>query len=145
MVDSRPLIYFVYGLPNSGRRKIIFDLIEGGMPSSEKVLYLRPKDADPSTFDEQIESLVNVEALGWELKNCEIIHKKISKSPKIIVILAPGVSNPADCAEALNLWADHNHYRIGRLITVVHCSFLAKQPKARSWYCLLYTSPSPRD
>lgn len=134
MDEARPLVYLVYGLPKSGRRKIIFDLIEGGIPLNEKVLYFQPENTATCSFDEQIVTLKNIEVLPWKLEKSKITHGKISAAPEKIIFLAPDASDPADCAEALKSWADHNQCQVARLITVVNCSFLIKQPKALAWF-----------
>ena len=134
MDETRPLVYLVYGVPKSGRRKIIFDLIEGGIPANEIVLYCRPEGIDSCSFDEQIEKLHNVVVLPWRLKGSKITHGKISAAPEKIIFLAPNASDPADCAEALKTWVKHNQCQVARLITVIHCSFLMNQPKALNWF-----------
>lgn len=134
MENPRPLVYLVFGLPGSGRREIIFDLIEGGIPATEQVLYFRPEDEAACPFDKQLETLENVDVVGWKLKDSKVTHGKISAAPEKIIFLAPGTSDPADCAEALKTWTDHNQCQIARLITVVHCSFLMAEPKAEAWF-----------
>ena len=134
MSDSAPLIYFVFGIPNSGRREVIFDLIDGGIPKHEQVLYFRPEGEPVNSFDEQLEALENVSVASWQLKDCKINHGKLSAAPQKIIFLAPGASNPADCAEALKQWGEHNQCRIARIITVLHCHFLRTQPAARAWF-----------
>jgi len=132
--DIIPLVYLIFGAPNSGRREVIFDLIEGGTTTTEQVLYFRPIGEATSAFDEQIEALENVSVVGWQLKDCKVAHGKITAAPEKIIFLAPGTSDPADCAEALKTWTDHNNCQIARLLTIVHCSLLAAQPKAKAWF-----------
>jgi hypothetical protein len=134
METTRPLVYLVFGIPASGRRELIFDLIEGGIPASERVLYFRPEGEAACTHDEQIEALENVDVVSWQLKDAKVTHGKISAAPEKIIFLAPGTSDPADCAEALKTWTDHNQCQIARLLTNVHCSFLAAEPKAKAWF-----------
>jgi len=133
-MQEKPLVYLVFGIPGSGRREVIFDLIEGGIPRTQQVLYFRPEDELASTFDEQLEALENVSVVNWKLKDSKVTHGKISAAPEKIIFLAPGTSDPADCAEALKRWTDHNHCEIARLITVVHCSFLMQEPRAKAWF-----------
>lgn len=133
-MQESPLVYLIFGTPGSGRREVAFDLIEGGIPASEQVLYFRPEGEAPSPHDEQIEALQNVDVVSWQLKSGKVTHGKISAAPEKILFLAPGTSDPADCAEALKTWTDHNQCQIARLITVVHCHFLAQQPKAKAWF-----------
>lgn len=132
--DIAPLVYLIFGIPDSGRRQVIFDLIEGGVPATEQVLYFRPVGEAPCAFDEQIEALENVNVVDWQLKDGKVAHGKITAAPEKIIFLAPSDSDPADCAEALKTWTDHNQCQIARLMTVVHCSFLAAQPKAKAWF-----------
>lgn len=134
MEEPRPLVYLVFGIPASGRREVIFDLIEGGIPATELVLYFRPEGEAACAHDEQIEALENVNVVGWQLKDCKVTHGKISAAPEKIIFLAPGTSDPADCAEALKTWTDHNQCQIARLITVVHSNFLMQTPKAKAWF-----------
>jgi hypothetical protein len=133
-MSDAPLVYFIFGIPNSGRREVIFDLIEGGIPASEQVLYFRPEGEAASAHDEQIEALKNVSVVSWKLKDSKVTHGKITAAPEKIIFLAPGTSDPSDCAEALKAWTEHNHCQIARLITVVHCHFLAKNEKAKAWF-----------
>lgn len=133
-MSEKPLVYLIFGIPSSGRREVIFDLIEGGIPGTEQVLYLRPEGEAACPYDEQLEALDNVNAIGWQLKDCKVTHGKISAAPEKIIFLAPGTSDPADCAEALKTWTDHNHCQIARLITVVHSAFLVQKPKAQAWF-----------
>ena len=116
MLDTEPLVYLVFGIPNSGRREVIFDLIEGGIPENEQIIYFRPQGEAACAYDEQIEALDNVRVVGWNLKDCKVTHGKISAAPKKILFLAPGLSDPSDCAEGLKSWSDHNNCQIARLI-----------------------------
>lgn len=134
MDDTAPLVYLVFGIPDSGRREVIFDLIEGGIPATEQVLYFRPEGEAASAFDEPIEALENVSVVGWNLKDSKVAHGKITAAPEKIIFLAPGISDPADCAEAIKTWSDHNNCQIARLLTVVHCNFLQEQTVAKAWF-----------
>ena len=69
MLDTAPLTYLVFGIPNSGRREVIFDLIEGGIPENEEIIYFRPDGETACAYDEQIEALDKVSVAGWKLKD----------------------------------------------------------------------------
>lgn len=133
-MSKQPLVYLIYGIPDSERRSILYDLIEGGIPEDEQVLYFRPKGEAISSFDQKIEVLENVSVLDWELADSKVKHGTISAAPDKIIFLAPGNSDPADAAEALNAWISHNHCQLGRIITIVNCTFLSEQEKAKGWY-----------
>lgn len=133
-MSESSLVYFVFGSPGSGRREVIFDLIEGGISPSEHVLYFRPEAEATCAHDEKIQALQNVSVVGWQLKDCKVTHGRISAAPEKIIFLAPGLSDPADCAEALKTWADHNQCEIARLVTVIDCRLLQEKPKAKAWF-----------
>jgi hypothetical protein len=133
-MPEKTLVYLILGIDDSGRRGIIFDLIEGGMDRDTPVLFFRPNCASHSPFDEQTEALSNVHVVDWDLDGVRVKHGRISASPEKIIFLAPGTADPADAAEALKTWATHNDCQVARIITVVHCSFLKAEPKSQSWY-----------
>lgn len=133
-MSDAPQVYIVFGIADSERRSVINDLIDGGVAKDEQVLYFRPEDEIESPFDAQIEARGNVSVVPWRLEAVKVKHGQITAAPEKIIFLAPGDSDPADVAEAVKNWSDHNNCPIARLITVVHCSFLAGEPKAQSWY-----------
>lgn len=133
MSDS-PIVYLIYGIEDSGRREVLFDLIDGGIPKDEQVLYFRPNDATDSPFDEKIEALDNTSVVDWELADCKIKHGKITAAPTKIVFLAPGRVDPADFAEALNTWMDRNLCVLGSVITIVNCNFIKEHPRSQTWF-----------
>ncbi|MEO0509214.1 MAG: GTP-binding protein [Verrucomicrobiota bacterium] len=133
-MSEAPLVYLIYGIPDSGRREIIFDLIEGGIDPGEQVLYFRPNAETVSSYDEQIEALENVSVVGWDLFDCKVRHGKITAAPDKIIFMAPGTADPADVAEALKAWSEHNTCQTARIITIVHCSFLRASEKALPWF-----------
>lgn len=133
-MSDRPLVYLIFGIPDSERRSVLYDLIEGGLPRTEHVLYFRPKGEIDSPYDEKIAALDHVSAVDWELVEGKVKHGTISAAPEKIFFLAPGTSNPADVIEALKSWITHNQCELGRIITVVHCTFLSQQEQSRAWF-----------
>jgi hypothetical protein len=134
MSDQAPLVYLIYGILGSGRRDVLFDLIKDGIESKEPVLYFHPEGEAASPFDEQLEALENVSIVDWKLTNAKVTHGQISAAPEKIIFLAPGTSDPADAAEAVKTWTDHNNCQIARIITVVHCAFLSENSAAQAWF-----------
>lgn len=133
-MSERPLVYLIFGIAGSERRSILYDLIEGGLPNQETVLYFRPKDECQSTDDRRIEALANVSLVEWELRDAMVRHGRITAAPERIFFLAPSASNPADVAEAIKTWIDHNGCQLARIITVLNCAFLQSEEKAGRWY-----------
>ncbi|WP_269522762.1 GTP-binding protein [Coraliomargarita parva] len=133
-MSESPIVYLIYGIPGSGRREVLFDLIEGGVAPGSQVLYFKPEGEAAAAHDEQIEALDNVSVVPWQLKDGKVAHGKITAAPETILFIAPGDSDPADVAEALQNWSSHNQCELGRILTVVHSSFLMAEPKAQAWF-----------
>ncbi|MGB0743311.1 MAG: GTP-binding protein [Opitutales bacterium] len=133
-MSETPLVYLIYGIPDSERRSVLFDLFESGLSPEQQLLYFRPKDEKVSPYDEQIETLENVSTVEWELKDCKVKHGRITAAPEKVFFLAPGNSDPADVAEALKEWTTHNNCELGRIVTILNCSFLQAQEKSRRWF-----------
>jgi hypothetical protein len=134
MSDKAPLVYLIYGIPGSGRREVLFDLIGGGLDAKEQVLYFRPEGEPNTPFDEQLEALENVSVVDWKLSDAKVTHGQINAAPDKIIFLAPGTSDPADVAEALKSWTEHNDCELARIVTVAHCAFLSEHADAQSWF-----------
>ncbi|MEN8661356.1 MAG: hypothetical protein ACN4GF_09935 [Lentimonas sp.] len=133
-MSDTPLVYIVFGAPNSGRREVIFDLIEGGIAKTSEVLLFHPEGEPRSPFDEKIEAIETVSKINWSLKDAKVTHGNISAAPEVVIFLAPGTSDPSDIAEALKSWIDHNSCELGRILTVVNCALLQDKPAAQTWY-----------
>lgn len=127
-------VYLIFGIPDSQRREVLFDLIDGGRTGQEGILYFRPRSEGLSEFDDRIASLPNVQTVEWELSQGKVKHGTISAAADKLFFLAPGTSDPADVAEALKAWTTHNRCFIARIITVVHSSFLKSVPQAQAWF-----------
>lgn len=131
---NKPQVYFIYGIPESGRREILLDLIENGIGSDEPVLYFRPEKEPQSQFDEPLDALKNLNVVHWTLDGTAIRHGTIKAPARKIIFLAPGTCDPADAAEGLKKWTDGNQCQIARILTVVDCAFLSENEKALPWF-----------
>lgn len=134
MSEQTPLVYLIYGIPGSGRREVLFDLIDGGLEGKEQALYFRHEGEAASPFDEQLEALDTVGIVDWKLSDAKVTHGEINAAPEKIIFLAPGSCDPADAAEAVKTWTELNNCQIARVITVVHCAFLSNNSTAQAWF-----------
>ena len=133
-MNERPLVYVLFGIPESGRRGILQDLIEGGLDKETNVLYFKPKGETQSQYDATLLEMNNVTIAGWELDGARLLHDKIEAAPDAVFFLAPGNADPSDVVESIKNWADKNDCEVARLLTVVHCSFLKNNPEAKAWF-----------
>ncbi|MGJ8638186.1 MAG: GTP-binding protein [Opitutaceae bacterium] len=133
-MPESPTVYIVYGVSDSGKREIIFDLFEEGVPKTSNILFFQPEGEKESEFDSKINELKNVSTITWALDGVKVKHGQINAAADVVVFMAPGSSDPADIAEAIKSWMEHNSCELGRVITVVNCSFLQNKPGALPWY-----------
>ena len=132
--QQKPQVYLIYGISDSGRREVIFDLIESGIDHDKTVLYFRPEEEPCCSFDKKLEALENVSVVTWKLSATTIKHEPVKASPQKVIFLAPGNCNAADVAEALKKWMNGNQCQIARIVTVVHCAFLSQNMNALPWF-----------
>ncbi|NQY31939.1 MAG: hypothetical protein HRT56_02050 [Coraliomargarita sp.] len=133
-MSESPLVYVLFGIANSERRAVIYDLIDGGVEADKQVLFFRPAGEAPSLFDEKLATKANISVVEWTLKDSKVAHGQITAAPEKIIFLAPGDGDPADVCEAVKNWSSHNNCPIARLLTVVNCSFLKEKPGAQAWF-----------
>ena len=133
-MQSPPQAYLFFGIPGSGRREVLFDLIETAATAEATSLFFRPEGEEISAFDEQIATLPHVETVEWRLENERIVHGSVSGSPRTLFFMAPGTANPAEMADAFKRWLDHNQCAVARIVTVLHCAFLKEHPGATPWF-----------
>ncbi len=122
------------GIPGSGRREVLCDLVEDGLPADAKVLYFRPEDESVSPADARLEASGKVASVLWRLEGATAKHGRVAAPADTVFFLAPGGADPADTIEAVAQWLRHNDCRLARILTVVHCAFLREHPPATAWY-----------
>jgi hypothetical protein len=133
-MSESPQVYIIFGIPDSERRAILYDLIESGLPKDSPALYFKPKGESDNPFDEKIAALENLQCVVWELRENKVQHERIEAPAEAIFFLTPGTADPADSAEAIKTWSDNNDCQIARGITLVHCDFLQANPAAQPWF-----------
>jgi len=133
-------LYIILGTRKSGRREIVFDLIDGGLDENQpKTVYIASSE-EPSAFDEQIAALNNTTVLNWDF------HQSIKGPPpptesKTIFFITESTSNPIDQIEAIREWQKVFELNVARILTVVDCELAEKHEELKSWFeaCIHFT------
>jgi hypothetical protein len=132
MSSSSPLVYFVLGTPHSGRRAIVRDLIENGLPDEQViVLVAEPEEADPA--DERLAGLKHAEVRRWQWQEKKFPELDLPTNATIF-LLADSRESPVDQVEALKPWLAAQGRELARIFTVVDCQLAEKQPVLRQWF-----------
>lgn len=126
-------LYIILGTPKSGRREIVFDLIDGGLAeNNSKVIYIASQE-DASPYDEQLAALSHTLVLNWEF-DTSIQSPPPPTESKTIFFVTDGRGNPVDQIEALRAWQTQFKLNLARVLSVVHCQLAAQHEALKPWY-----------
>jgi len=132
MSASSPPVYFVLGTPGSGRRAVLRDLAENGLPDDKVVLLLAESEAaDPS--DERLDKLANVEIRRWQWTPPELPAQKLPADATVFLV-ADARASVIDQLEALKPWLVAQGRELARIFCFVDCQLAEKHPVLMQWY-----------
>ena len=126
-------LYIILGIPKSGRREVIYDLIEGGLQEDETKLVYIEKGEDASTFDEQIASLSNCKVLEWTFAESLQAPSPAPEADTVFFMTA-GYIDPIDQIEQIRQWQKDHTLELARVLTVIHCQHAHAQPELKEWF-----------
>jgi hypothetical protein len=122
-----PLIYFILGASGSGRRKIVSDLVEGGLAEDERpVILLSESEAD-------METPIRVARWKWNQDHAQVPRDAFGDATHIFFI-TDGRVNPVDQMEALKPWVEQSGAEVARVITIVNCRLAEQHKELIAWY-----------
>lgn len=130
-------LYIFLGIPKSGRREIIYNLIEESLLEGEKALVYVSENERDSAFDEQLSARPDSESISWKMEAGAIQAEAEKKEPgkeSLHFFLTEGALSPMDQIEALADWAKTRSIEVARIYTVVHCQVAEKEKKLEAWY-----------
>jgi len=123
----QPLLYLVLGDPDSGRRAIVQDLIEGGLTEEESALSLTNEESHDG------EGLTK---WRWENGSFHIPEKTDEAQPSHQFLIFSPYLDLADQIEAsLDLLDSDDGLTLARILLVVHCGLLSEtSPQLHEWH-----------
>jgi hypothetical protein len=128
MTEEAPLVYIILGAPDSGRREVLADLIDGGLGEGDRAAVLLSAGEAASEHDAK---LANVTRWKWHEG---VIEAALPPGATHVFFVTDGRLNPVDQIEALQAWLKAVQAELGRVITVVNCQFAEKHPALITWY-----------
>ena len=126
-----PLIYLILGCVGSGRRELVADLIEGGLPEgmTSAVLISENEPEDPAD-----ERLPAIERWRWEPEVSAIIATLPEDAERVFFIV-DGARSPVDQIEAFKMWIESQPgVELARILCVVNCRLAEQNPPLLAWY-----------
>jgi hypothetical protein len=105
------------------------DLIEGGLGEGESaaVLTAAAEPADPA--DARLPGLAR-----WRMAGDGSVEAEFPAGATHVFIVFDGGRNPVDQIEAFKAWLDLRAIEVARVVCVVNCQLLEKNPKLFAWY-----------
>ncbi|MGE9292819.1 MAG: hypothetical protein ACQKBW_04335 [Puniceicoccales bacterium] len=122
--------YLILGTPGSGRREIVYDLIDGGLASDQPVNVILTESEADSPFDEQLTALPQVELIDRDAND-------IAPKPDdgaVVFYISDGSADFRDEIEYFKRWVDAIGAKMHRVIVVVDCALAERSPALAPWY-----------
>lgn len=128
MAAEKPLVYLVLGSSGSGRREVIADLIEGGLAPDERAALLLAEDETADPLDAR---LPTPERWSWQ---DDVIVADLPRDASHVFFVTSGRRNPVDQVEGFKTWLEAQGGEMGRVICVVNCQLVEKNPALLAWF-----------
>ena len=132
MSASTPNVYFVLGTPGSGRRALVRDLAENGLPDQKVVLLLAESEA-PAPVDDRLAKLPHVEVTRWAWTAPEFPRLKLPADATVFLLADPW-ADAIDQLEALKPWLQLQGLELARIFCCVDCQLAEKHAVLSQWY-----------
>lgn len=132
-------LYIVLGTPDSGRRELVAQLLDG-LPGETRVYVSRNEKPD-GTGDKELAALPGVERREWFTDGSNLEIPDAEDTPATVVFITEGARNPVDQLEILNALIPRLGWRLARILTVVDCTLANREPELAEWFkCCIHFS-----
>src|SRR3954462_6107226 len=129
---EKPLVYLILGAAGSGRRAVVADLIEGGLPEDERAFVLLSNQESPAESDAKFGNVGR-----WNrLEDGSISTEGDSPfgGAQTVFFITDGRLNPVDQIEAFKTWLEISGGELARVLCVVNCRLAEKHREVVVWY-----------
>lgn len=130
MSTGSPSVYFVLGTPGSGRRALVRDLVENGLPAGDKAVVLL---SESETAVAEDSSFGPAEVRRWQWTGPAFPRLKLPAGAAVFLLADP-LASPIDQLEALKPWLQAQGAELARIFCVVDCQLAEKQPVLGQWF-----------
>jgi len=132
--DLSQLVYVILGAPGSGRREVLADLIADGLDPAEERAHLYLPAGEPAQAADEKIGEVSRASMAWNAELQLLVADAPPAEATHVFILLDGRVNPVDQLEALKPWLAAHALPVARILTVVHCQLLEKNPALQPWF-----------
>lgn len=128
MASEKPLVYLLLGAAGSGRREILFDLIEAGLAENETAAVMLSDGEEASEWDAKFPARVS-----WKWQD-ELIVGQLPAGVSHVFFVTDGRANPVEQIEVFKAWVEAQGAAVARVLCVVNCQLAEKNPPLLAWY-----------
>ena len=123
------MVYLVLGAAGSGRREVLADLIGDGLAGADRPAVLVSTTEWPDPWDAKLAAQGR-----WTLLPENQVEAELLPGATHVFILLDGRLNPVDQIEGFKSWLGDRAAEVARVLCVVNCQLLEKNPKLFAWY-----------
>ena len=135
-------VYLMMGVAGSGRRQVLADLVESGLPAGTSVaLYFAEDELPCPAASEALSKQEAVKIFSWSMHNSRIVAAPPPNETEVIFFVLSGVESPVDALEAFPDWLSGHDLRLTRVLTVIDAEKTHAYPIVQAWYdaCLHFS------
>ena len=130
-------LYLVLGTPQSGRREIICDLIEGSSDFQDTNHFVLINKNEPNnSFTKKLQTLSNTHVIEWEYLNNQLLvpNFELADNAKVFFILS-GKDDLIDQIESFKNWLDeHPEFSLTRVLSTIDCQLAQDNEELLPWF-----------
>jgi len=126
--SEKPLVYLILGAAGSGRRDVLVDLIEAGLPETDRPAVMLAANEAASAMDAKLPSLSR-----WEWRD-DAIAGSLPAGATHVFFIADGRRNPVDQIEVFKPWFEAQGGELARVLCVVNTQLAAQNPPLLAWF-----------
>ncbi len=131
-------VYLILGTTQSGRREILWNLIEGvsGSGDGGKDIILIASDEIGNSAQERLQGLENTEVLEWSFsgERANIPGFEASVGDRIFIVLS-AKTDLIDQIEGLKYWLDsHPEFSLARVLSMIDCQVAYEKEDLLPWF-----------
>ncbi len=127
-LPDKPLAYLLLGPAGSGRREVLADLIEGGLGAGDRPAVLLAENEPADAADVRLPGLAR-----WTWRDGAIATAPPTGATHIFLV-SDGRASPMDQVEALKPWLAAHGLELARVICVIPCTLVEKNPPLLAWF-----------
>lgn len=127
------LVYVILGAPGSGRREVLADLLADGLDAAHERAHVYLPAGEPALPAD--DTLGHSRArMAWNADLQLFVAEAPPSEATHVFILLDGRLDPVDQIEALKPWLAAHSLPVARILTVVNCALVEKNPALQTWF-----------